>query len=113
MAHYALTISIVGMQTRKSRREILPVLYRLRDVLSIMQERLDHTIKNPTILIGVPSKEADVIFCDYQPCLEYEYPSCNRKLCEEYDQTFLKYPEEWLNDVHRTREYIRSTPHEP
>ena len=113
MSHYALTLAIAGIQTRKPRREILLVLYRLQDVLVIMQKRLDHAIKNQAILIGVPADETNQIFREYQPCLEDEYPSCNGKLCEECDQAFLENPEAWLNEVHRAREFIRRTPHEP
>ena len=113
MSHYALTLAIAGIQTRKPHREILPVLYGLQDVLVLMQERLDHAIKNPAILIGVPADEINQIFREYQPCLEHEYPSCNRKLCEECDQAFLENPEAWLDEVHRAREFIRRTTHEP
>ena len=69
MAQYALTITIAGIQTRKSRREILPVLHGLNDVLLIMQRHLHNAIKNPSILIGVPSAETNRIFDGYQPCL--------------------------------------------
>ena len=65
MAHYALTISIAGIQTRKPRKEILPVLHGLNDVLLIMQQRLDNAIKNPSILIGVSSAETNRIFNGY------------------------------------------------
>ena len=113
MSHYALTLAIAEIQTRKPRREILPVLHRLQDVLVLMQERLDHAIRNPAILIGVPADETNQIFREYQPCLEHEYPSCNGKLCEECDQAFLENPEAWLDEVHRAREFIRRTTQEP
>ena len=112
MSHYALTLAIAGIQTRKPRKEILPVLHGLQNVLVIMQEKLDHAIRNPAILIGVPADETNQIFREYQPCLEHEYPSCNGKLYEECDQAFMENPEAWLDEVYRAREFIRRTTHE-
>ena len=94
MTYHTLTISIAGIQTRKSRREILPVLHRLSDVLLLMQQRLDKAIKNPSILIGVPSAETNRIFDGYQPCIgHYQNPaSCHGEACEECDKPFLEDP---------------------
>ena len=115
MAQYALTISIAGIQTRKSRKEILPVLHGLSDVLLVMQRCLDKAIKNPSILIGVPSAETNRVFDGYQPCLgHYRNPAyCHGETCEECDKAFLKDPEAWLDEVHLAREYLRNTYHRP
>ena len=115
MAHYALTITIAGIQTRKSRKEILPVLHGLSDVLLVMQRRLDKTIKNPSILIGVPSAETNRVFDGYQPCLgHYQNPAyCHGETCEECDKAFLENPEAWLDEVHLARQYLRNTYHRP
>ena len=113
MAHYALTITIAGIQTRKPRREILPVLHGLSDVLIVMQRRLDKTIKNPSILIEVPSAETNRVFDGYQPCLgHYQNPAlCHGEACEECDKAFLENPEAWLDEVHLARQYFRNTCH--
>ena len=102
MAQYALTISIAGIQTRKSRKEILPVLYGLSDVLLIMQQRLEKAIKNLSILIGIPSAETNRFFDGYQLCLSYyQNPaSYHGEACEECDRAFLEDPEAWLDKVH-------------
>ena len=113
MAHYALTITIAGIQTRKSRKEILPVLHGLSDVLLVMQRCLDKTIKNPSIPIGVPSAETNRVFDGYQPCLgHYQNPaSCYGEACEECAKAFLEDPEVWLDEVHLVRQYFRNTCH--
>ena len=115
MAQYALTISIAGIQTRKPRKEILPVLHGLNDVLLIMQQRLDNAIKNPSILIGVPSTETNRIFDGYQPCIgHYQNPAyCYGETCEECDKAFLEDPKAWLDEVHLARQYFRNTCHKP
>ena len=115
MAQYALTISIAGIQTRKPRKEILPVLHGLSDVLLIMQRRLDKAIKNPSVLIKVPSAETNRVFDGYQPCLgHYQNPAyCHGETYEECDKAFLENPEAWLNEVHCAREYLRNTYHRP
>ena len=115
MAQYALIITIAGIQSRKLRKEILPVLHGLNDVLLIMQQRLVNAIKHPSILIGVPSAETNRVFDGYQPCLgHYQNPaSCHGEACEECDKAFLEDPEAWLDEVHLARQYFRNTCHRP
>ena len=80
-----------------------------------MQQRLDKAIKNPSILIGVPSAETNRIFDGYQPCLGYyQNPaSCHGEACEECDKAFLEDPEAWLDEVHLARQYFRNTCYRP